>query len=129
MGKGEEATGGRYRDSIVSDAMEATIGAIFLDGGFDEAKQFVLRFVLNDAEHKQLFHDSKTILQEMIQSETDQEILYQIVKEEGPDHDKNFSPQVSVGSYKLGTASGRTKKAAEQQAAYNAILNCKNMSR
>ncbi|MDD7739985.1 MAG: ribonuclease III [Fusicatenibacter sp.] len=129
LGKGEEATGGRYRDSIVSDAMEATIGAIFLDGGFDEAKQFVLRFVLNDAEHKQLFHDSKTILQEMIQSETDQEILYQIVKEEGPDHDKNFSAQVSVGSYKLGTGSGRTKKAAEQQAAYNAILNCKNMSR
>ena len=75
LGKGEEATGGRHRDSIVSDAMEATIGAIFLDGGFEPAKAFVLNYILNDIEHKQLFYDSKTILQELIQGETDEEIV------------------------------------------------------
>ena len=69
LGKGEEATGGRHRDSIVSDAMEATIGAIFLDGGFEPAKTFVLNYILNDIEHKQLFYDSKTILQELLQKD------------------------------------------------------------
>lgn len=122
LGKGEEATGGRHRDSIVSDAMEATIGAIFLDGGFEPAKAFVLNYILNDIEHKQLFYDSKTILQELIQGETDEEIVYTILKEEGPDHDKSFWAQVSVGKKALGTGKGRTKKAAEQAAAYDAIL-------
>ena len=122
LGKGEEATGGRHRDSIVSDAMEATIGAIFLDGGFEPAKTFVLNYILNDIEHKQLFYDSKTILQELIQGETDEEIAYTILKEEGPDHDKSFWAQVSVGKKALGTGKGRTKKAAEQAAAYDAIL-------
>ena len=79
LGKGEEATGGRHRDSIVSDAMEATIGAIFLDGGFEPAKTFVLNYILNDIEHKQLFYDSKTILQELIQGETDEEIVFNTV--------------------------------------------------
>ena len=125
LGKGEEATGGRSRDSITSDAMEATIGAVFLDGGFEPARQFVLRFVLNDIEHKQLFYDSKTILQEIIQSETDEEIVYEILKEEGPDHDKNFWAQIRVGNKVLGTGKGRTKKAAEQAAAYDAILGRK----
>lgn len=69
LGKGEEATGGRRRDSIVSDAMEATIGAVFMDGGFEEARNFVRRFVLNDVQNKQMFQDSKTILQEMVQKE------------------------------------------------------------
>ena len=96
LGKGEEATGGRHRDSIVSDAMEATIGAIFLDGGFEPAKTFVLNYILNDIEHKQLFYDSKTILQELIQGETDEEIVYTILKEEGPDHDKSFWAQVRI---------------------------------
>ena len=118
----KEATGGRHRDSIVSDAMEATIGAIFLDGGFEPAKTFVLNYILNDIEHKQLFYDSKTILQELIQGETDEEIVYTILKEEGPDHDKSFWAQVSVGKKALGTGKGRTKKAAEQAAAYDAIL-------
>ena len=68
LGKGEDATGGRNRDSIISDAMEALIGAIYLDGGFANAKEFIEKFMLNDMEHKQLFYDSKTILQEMVQS-------------------------------------------------------------
>ena len=115
LGKGEEATGGRHRDSIVSDAMEATIGAIFLDGGFEPAKAFVLNYILNDIEHKQLFYDSKTILQELIQGETDEEIVYTILKEEGPDHDKSFWAQVSVGKKALGTGKGRTKKRQNRQ--------------
>ena len=67
LGKGEVHTGGRYRNSIISDAMEALIGAIYLDGGFANAKEFVQRFVLTDIEHKKLFYDSKTILQEIVQ--------------------------------------------------------------
>ena len=71
LGRGEEATGGRQRDSITSDAMEALIGAIYLDGGFTNAKEFIHRFILTDLENKKLFYDSKTILQEMIQAQTD----------------------------------------------------------
>lgn len=122
LGKGEESTGGRNRDSIVSDAMEALIGAIYLDGGFANAKEFVHHFILNDIEHKKLFFDSKTILQEQIQSETEEPLRYELIKEEGPDHNKRFTVTVSLGNDILGTGSGRTKKAAEQEAAYRAIL-------
>ena len=122
LGKGEDATGGRKRDSIVSDAMEALIGAIYLDGGFANAKEFVHHFILNDIEHKKLFYDSKTILQEQIQSETEEPIHYELVKEEGPDHNKRFTVNVVLGEKVLGSGSGRTKKAAEQEAAYRALL-------
>lgn len=90
LGKGEEATGGRRRHSVVSDGLEALIGAIYLDGGFASAKEFILRFILNDIEHKQLFYDSKTILQEMVQSQYEEPLTYQLLKEEGPDHNKSF---------------------------------------
>ena len=129
LGKGEEGTGGRNRDSIVSDAMEATIGAIFLDGGFTNAKEFILNYILNDIEHKQLFYDSKTILQEIIQARTEEPMAYEVLKEEGPDHDKNFRVAVKVGNKILGTGSGRTKKAAEQEAAYYAILSCRKQEK
>jgi ribonuclease-3 len=122
LGKGEDATGGRKRDSVVSDALEATIGAIFKDGGFEEAKKFILRYIMNDVEHKQLFHDSKTRLQEMIQSVTDEELCYVIVGESGPDHEKVFEAEVRLGDKLLGSGQGHSKKAAEQQAAYKAIL-------
>ncbi len=122
LGKGEEQTGGRERDSITSDAMEALLGAIYLDGGFANAKEFVRRFILNDIEHKKLFFDSKTILQEQIQSETEKALHYELVKEEGPDHNKRFTVQVLLEEKVLGTGSGRTKKAAEQEAAYRALL-------
>ena len=82
LGKGEEATGGRKRDSITSDAMEALIGAIYLDGGFTSAKEFIHRFVLTDLEDKKLFYDSKTILQEMVQADRNREISYRLVGEE-----------------------------------------------
>ena len=122
LGKGEELTGGRERDSITSDAMEALLGAIYLDGGFANAKEFVHHFILNDIEHKKLFFDSKTILQEQIQSETEEPLRYELIKEEGPDHNKRFTVTASLGNDILGTGSGRTKKAAEQEAAYRAIL-------
>lgn len=125
LGRGEEATGGRNRDSITSDAMEALIGAIYLDGGFTNAKEFIHRFILSDLENKKLFFDSKTILQEIVQADMEQGISYHLVNEEGPDHNKSFYVEVHIGDVCCGTGKGRTKKAAEQQAAYQAILSLK----
>lgn len=125
LGKGEERTGGRTRDSIVSDAMEATIGAIYKDGGLKPARAFILRYILNDVEHKQLFHDSKTLLQEYAQRGGGSTLEYVIVDEQGPDHDKCFIAEVLIQNQVAGRGSGRTKKAAEQQAAYQALLKFK----
>ena len=122
LGKGEEAPGGRHRDSVTSDAMEALIGAVYLDGGFTSAKEFIHRFVLTDLEDKKLFYDSKTILQEMVQGMKAGTISYRLTGEEGPDHDKSFYVEVLIGDRAYGDGKGRTKKAAEQQAAYRAIL-------
>ena len=121
LGKGEDQTGGRKRKSILSDAFEAIIGAIYLDGGFANAKEFVLNFILNDIEHKQLFYDSKTILQEIVQENGTQPVEYILTKEEGPDHNKNFTVEARVNGKVMGQGSGHTKKAAEQAAAYQAI--------
>ena len=125
LGKGEEATGGRRRDSVVSDAMEALIGAIYLDGGFANAKEFIHRFILNDMEHKKLFYDSKTILQELIQGRHEQ-LSYELIDESGPDHDKQFTVAVLVDGERVSEGEGHTKKAAEQQAAYQALLLYRN---
>lgn len=129
MGKGEEQTGGRMRDSVISDAMEALIGAIYLDGGFASANEFILRFILNDMENKKLFYDSKSILQEMVQSMTKNVLSYHMVKEEGPDHAKTFYVEAYIGDRKISMGTGRTKKAAEQQAAYQAILLLRDKSK
>lgn len=125
LGHGEENTGGRYRDSIISDAMEALIGAIYLDGGFASAKEFISKFVLNDIENKHLFYDSKTILQEIVQKEYKERVDYILVGEEGPDHDKIFTVKAVFRNVELGFGKGATKKRAEQQAAYQAILHIK----
>ena len=90
LGKGEEATGGRMRDSVTSDAMEALIGAVYIRISITSAKEFIHRFVLTDLEDKKLFYDSKTILQEMVQAEKLGTITYRLVKAEGPDHNKSF---------------------------------------
>lgn len=122
LGKGEDATGGRKRNSVTSDALEALIGAIYMDGGFANAKEFIHRFILDDLENKTLFFDSKTILQEMIQSKENGTVTYELLKEEGPDHDKLFTSRAMAEGNELGRGSGRTKKAAEQHAAYQAII-------
>ncbi|GFI42812.1 ribonuclease 3 [Lachnospiraceae bacterium] len=128
LGKGEDATGGRKRDSITSDALEALIGAIYMDGGFANAKEFIHRFILNDLENKTLFFDSKTILQEIVQANTKEPINYQLVGEEGPDHDKSFHVSVLIGDKEYGVGEGRTKKGAEQVAAYQSILKLRSMN-
>ena len=122
LGKGEEATGGRLRNSVVSDAFEALIGAVYVVGGLACARELITRFVLNDIEHKKLFYDSKTILQEMVQSRQDGPLTYELVREEGPDHDKHFEVCARMGEQEIGRGEGRTKKAAEQMAAYKGIL-------
>ena len=124
LGKGEDLTGGRTRDSIISDALEALIGAIYLDGGFANAKEFIHRFVLNDLENKQLFYDSKTILQEVVQAHG-LEVEYELTGEEGPEHDKKFHVIAKAGDLFVVKGTGHTKKAARQQAAYNALLHLK----
>ena len=121
LGKGEDMTGGRSRKSILSDALEAVIGAIYLDGGFASAKEFILRFILTDIEHKQLFYDSKTILQEIVQAKYSESMTYHLLGEEGPDHNKSFKVSVFIGKKEYGIGCGRTKKAAEQEAAYHAL--------
>ena len=126
LGKGENQTGGRQRKSILSDAFEAVIGAIYLDGGFANAKEFIHRYVLDDLEHMQLFYDSKTILQEIVQAEYNGELEYCMVAQEGPDHDKRFIMEAKIGDKTLGRGEGHTKKAAEQEAAYQAILKLKH---
>lgn len=122
LGKGEEATGGRNRDSIISDVMEAVIGAIYLDSGIDEARAFIHRFVLSDLEHKQLFYDAKTILQEEVQKESGGTLQYELVREDGPEHDKTFVVDAIINGVKVGSGVGHSKKSAEQNAAYEVLL-------
>ena len=121
-------TGGRTRKSILSDALEAVIGAIYLDGGFASAKEFISKYILTDTEHKQLFYDSKTILQEEVQSSNKGNLHYELVREEGPDHNKHFIVAAYVGEEKLGIGEGPTKKAAEQQAAYETLLKLRGIN-
>ena len=121
LGKGEDETGGRKRDSIVSDAFEALIGAIFLDGGIEEAKYFILKFALNDIEKKKLFYDSKTVLQERVNSVKNGNLVYEIIKEWGPDHNKTYEAAAKLNGKNIGKGQGHTKKAAEQQAAFDAL--------
>lgn len=122
LGKGENQTGGRERKSILSDALEAVIGAIYLDGGFEPARAFIHRFILTDIENKKLFYDSKTILQELVQGNYEESLHYELLAEEGPDHDKRFRVAAKIGDRQIGEGSGHTKKAAEQEAAYQALL-------
>lgn len=126
LGKGEESTGGRSRDSITSDAMEAVIGAIYLDGGMEPAKTFIYRFILSDLEDKQLFYDSKSNLQELIQGKLKKGFCYELLEESGPEHSKTFRVAVRMEGDVLGEGQGRTKKAAEQQAAYRALLKLRD---
>lgn len=125
LGKGEDKSGGRLRDSLTSDALEALIGAIYLDGGLKCAREFILTHILNDIESKQLFFDSKTFLQELLQEKYEKRPEYEIVSESGPDHRKLYCSRVVINDTELGRGTGHTKKNAEQHAAYNALLKLK----
>lgn len=121
LGKGEERTGGRQRPSINADAFEAVIAAIYLDGGIEEARKFVLRFVEELSDKHGSFKDYKTTLQEIIQKNPEETLEYIVVDESGPDHDKNFEVEVHLNSNVIGKGRGKSKKNAEQEAAREAL--------
>lgn len=122
LGHGEEKNGGRTRVSILADAFEAVIAAIYLDGGIEPAREFVLHFVMTAVEkHTVSFKDYKTTLQEVIQENPEEELTYVLVGESGPDHDKRFEVEVHLNSNVIGSGIGRTKKHAEQEAAKKAL--------
>ncbi|NLM04397.1 MAG: ribonuclease III [Clostridiales bacterium] len=124
LGKGEELTGGRTRESILADALEALIGAIYIDGGIEESKKFILKHFMESiklASTGTLFKDYKTELQELLQSKSVDKITYKVVDEHGPDHNKTFDVEVLLGDVVIGRGSGRSKKEAEQRAAKEGI--------
>lgn len=124
LGKGEENTGGRERRSILADAFEALIAAIYLDGGIDEAKRFILPFLPNIdvlKSGKLLIGDYKTLLQEIIQKNPEEKITYQLAEESGAAHNKTFFSNVLLNGQVIGSGSGGSKKEAEQMAAKEAI--------
>jgi ribonuclease-3 len=124
LGKGEEVTGGRSRTSILSDAFEALIGSIYLDSGFENARLFIyasMREIIGGTANGDTFIDYKTQLQEKAQKISDQKIIYDILEEKGPDHNKFFVAQVSLGERVMGTGEGKSKKEAEQKAAAVAL--------
>lgn len=123
VGRGEEHTGGRERPSIVSDAFEAIIASIYLDGGYNEARKFVLNFIPKhlDVDKAAAFSDYKTALQEIIQKNKEEKVEYVLISEVGPDHDKAFSVEVHLNSNIIGSGKGKSKKQAEQLAAKEAL--------
>ena len=121
LGHGEENTGGRERPSILADAFEAVIASIYLDGGIESARTFVLRFIKDAVQHSLPFKDYKTTLQEIIQQNPEEELEYVLTDESGPDHDKSFTVEVHLNSNVIGRGTGRSKKLAEQAAAREAL--------
>lgn len=123
LGKGEENTGGRERPSILADAFEAVIAAIYLDGGMEAAAKHILRFIPKDVEYcrKPVFSDFKTVLQEVVQKNPEEKVEYVLIGEEGPDHNKRFVVEVCLNSQVIGKGKGRSKKEAEQLAAKEAL--------
>lgn len=129
LGKGEESTGGRNRDSILADAFEAVIGAICIDGGIEAVSKYIMSFMEQEIEQaKSSFRtmDCKTHLQEVIQKVSKTPVIYTIVSETGPDHNKLFTAEVCHEGTILGTGEGKSKKEAEQSAANNALENMKH---
>lgn len=123
LGRGEENSGGRQRSSILADAVEAIIAALFLDGGMEVAKSFIEYYILSDDRTRETAHssDNKTFLQELIQRTPGRSLSYEIVSESGPDHNKTFCVRVLLNGRAVGEGSGRTKKEAEQNAAGSAL--------
>ncbi len=121
LGKGENLTGGRNRPSIQADAFEAIIAAIYLDGGMDSARPFVLKYIEEAIRQHQSFKDYKTMLQEVVQRNPGELVEYVLVGESGPDHDKRFAVEVHLNSNVIGKGIGKSKKRAEQEAAREAL--------
>ena len=124
LGKGEEKGGGRERDSILADAFEAVLAAIYLDGGMEPARRHVMNFVLRELQHTEdeVFKDYKTALQEIIQRNPEETVSYILTGESGPDHDKEFTVEVRLNSNVIGKGTGKNKKRAEQMAAKEALM-------
>ncbi len=121
LGRGEDSTGGRNRPSVVSDAFEAVIAAIYIDGGMEAAKPYILRFIKDAVKRETSFKDNKSLLQEEIQKVKGNSLAYEEVGEEGPDHDKTFVFRVKLNGEIIGEGKGKSKKEAEQNAAGNAL--------
>ena len=121
LGRGEDSTGGRNRPSVVSDAFEAIIAAIYIDGGMEAVKPYILRFIKDAVKRETSFKDNKSLLQEEIQKVKGNSLAYEEVGEEGPDHDKTFVFRVKLNGEIIGKGKGKSKKEAEQNAAGNAL--------
>ena len=120
---GEDASGGRMRPSILSDAFEAVIAAMFLDGGMDAVTPYILQFLPEQFDRpSEAFRDYKTVLQEVIQQNPEEHVEYVLVSAEGPDHAKVFTVEVRLNSNVIGKGKGRSKKIAEQTAAKEALI-------
>ena len=123
LGKGETHNHGEERPSILADAFEAVLAAIYIDGGFEPAKKHVLRFITEEirSRNDDAFKDYKTLLQEVIQKNPEERLVYILTDESGPDHDKRFTVEVHLNSNVIGSGVGRSKKQAEQEAAHQAL--------
>ena len=129
LGRGEDSTGGRNRPSVVSDAFEAVVAAIYLDGGMEAVKPYILRFIKDAVKREASFKDNKSLLQEEIQKVKGNILTYEEVGEEGPDHDKTFIFKVSLNGEVIGEGKGKSKKEAEQNAAGSALEKIYNETR
>jgi ribonuclease III len=124
MSKGEEATGGRDNIGLLADTMEAIIGALYLDQGFEAVKTFLNQYLFvkfADIKKQKLYRDAKSMLQEVVQAQGFDAPTYEVVQEVGPDHDKQFTVKVVVGKSEAGRGSGKSKQAAQQAAAAQAL--------
>ena len=117
LGKGEKQNHGEERDSILSDAFEALLGAIYLDGGMEPARAFVIKYVMSDIDGRQLFHDAKTELQMIVQNKYQTTPVYELLAEDGPPHNRIYTVSCFVNGKEYGKGSGSSKKSAQQEAA------------
>lgn len=126
LGKGEDAGGGRSRPSILADATEAMLAAVYLDGGVEPVKAIIQTYILDKEQEKSVDRDYKTALQELVQRNPGQIVSYRLIDETGPDHARVFVMEVSVGGTAVGVGRGRSKKEAEQMSAKAALEKMDN---
>lgn len=124
LSRGEEATGGRTNTGLLADTTEAVIGALYLDQGYEVVKKFLNQHLFpkfDEIKEKKLYKDAKSLFQEVVQARGEETPNYQVIKDEGPDHDKQFTVEVKVGPKSIATGTGKSKQAAQQQAARKAL--------